>query len=187
MAAKVGRQAASTSPRARRTFTGSHSAGCSRSSGTRPVDKIRTADVVELVEQLHGREVEAGDDPQERHGSCTDARLRRHRHRTRPATSVQVRLPREDAADMEPPTAGARRSGLLAAQGRLHARRPGARRDRRPCRRARGGESGGSRRGTAAPGSIRASVSKTRRPRWVEVPDDLLEVVARPSPGQGGS
>jgi integrase len=143
--------------------------------GDRLVDSITTADVAKLIEDMHGRELKretirksvtvlaqtldfAGIDP-------NPARDKRH-----------VKLPREDAADMEPPTADHVEAVcwkltvdymlaalILDATG------------------VRVGELEGAKLGDLDEERhawlVRASVSKTRRARWVELPADLYGVL----------
>lgn len=103
-----------------------------------------------------------------------------------PARDQRVRLPREEPTEVEPPHADHVEAagwllvkpyliGLLALDatgarvGELHAAKVG---DLDESRKA---------------WLVRAAVSKTRRARWVGLPDDLFDVVLEHLPRAGGS
>ena len=143
--------------------------------GDRRIDTITTADVAGLVETLHARELKR--ETIRKSVTVLAQTLDFAGVTPNPARDrVQVRLPREAAADLEPPTVEhveavcwrLKADYMLAALvldatgvrvGELEA--------------ATIGDLDESR----ATWLVRASVSKTRRARWVELPTDLLEVV----------
>jgi integrase len=137
--------------------------------GARPIDKVTTADVAEVIEKL----TTGGSKRETIRKSITAlaqvldfAGITPNPARDR----TQVRLPREDAADMEPPTADhveqvCWRLTVPYMLGALVLDATGV----------RVGELE-----HATIGDLdedRASVSKTRRARWVEIPDDLYRVL----------
>lgn len=150
--------------------------------GDRRVDKITTADVTLVVETLHANGLKR--ETIRKSITALAQVLDFAGVAPNPARDrTQVRLPREDAVDMEPPTAEHVEAVawrltvdyMLAALildatgvrvGELEAARVG---DLDEERRA---------------WLIRASVSKTRRARWVELPPDLFDVVLERLPAR---
>lgn len=143
--------------------------------GTRPVDRIGTADVAELVETLHAK----GNKRETIRKSVTVLAQTLDFSGVTPNPArdkVQVRLPREAATDLEPPTVEHVEAvcwrlkvdymlGVLVLDatgvrvGELEAATIGDLDEERGA------------------WLIRASVSKTRRARWVDIPADLLALV----------
>jgi integrase len=148
--------------------------------GERQVDAITTADVAGLVAALHedGKKRETI-----RKSTTVLAQVLDFAGITpNPARDhIQVRLPREDAAEMEPPTA----EHVEAVCWRLTIDYMLAALvlDATGCR---VGELEGAKVGDIDEAKrawlVRASVSKTRRPRWVELPDDLYAVIVERLP-----
>jgi integrase len=143
--------------------------------GDRRIDRITTADVAGVVATLH-----ANGSKRETIRKSTTALaqvLDFAGVMPNPARDrLQVRLPREDVADMEPPTADhveavcwLLKPDYLLATLILDATG------------VRVGELEGAYIGDLDESRqawlIRASVSKTRRPRWIELPDDLYQVL----------
>jgi integrase len=145
--------------------------------GTKPVDKVTTADVAGLIEAMHDRGLKR--ETIRKSVTVLAQTLDFAGIKENPARSTKqnpIRLPREDAADMEPPTADHVEAvcwrlkvdymvGVLALDatgvrvGELEAARVGDLDEERGA------------------WLVRASVSKTRRARWVDLPADLLAVV----------
>lgn len=143
--------------------------------GTRPVDKVTTADIAEIVERLSasGKKRETIRKSITALAQALDfAGVTPNPARDR----VQVRLPRKDAEDVEPPSAEHVEAacwqltvpymlGVLVLDatgvrvGELEAARIGDLDEERQA------------------WLVRASVAKTRRPRWVTIPDDLYTVL----------
>jgi len=150
--------------------------------GDRPVDRIAAADVAELVARLHGE----GKARESIRKSVTALAMVLDFGGIQPNPArdrVQVRLPREEASEPEPPTADtvetvpwrltpayALATLVLEATG------------------ARVGELEAATLGdldeTRHAWLVRAAVSKTRRPRWVVMPADVFEAAVERLPAR---
>jgi integrase len=150
--------------------------------GDTPVDAITTADVATLVATLTDR----GNKRETIRKSITVLAQTLDFAGVTPNPArdkVQVKLPRENAADMEPPTAGhveavcwlLTPAYMLAA---LILEATGV----------RVGELEAATVGDLDEGRnawlVRASVSKTRRARWVDLPDDLMSAIVDKLPAR---
>lgn len=143
--------------------------------GDKPVDEISTADVARLVELLDGK----GKARETIRKSITALAMVLDFAGVAPNPArdrVRVRLPREDPGEMEPPTA----EHVEAVCWRLHVAYvlPTLILDATGVRvgeleHARVGDLDEERRAWL----VRGAVSKTRKPRWVELPDDLYDAV----------
>ena len=139
------------------------------------------ADVADLVALLHG-DGKARETSGKRHRARDGARLRRRRSQPRPRP-CQVKLPREEAAEPEPPTADTVEAVLWRltpayALATLVLEATGARVGELEA--ATLGDLDETRRAWL----VRSAVSKTRRPRWVVAPDDLFEALVERLPAR---
>jgi integrase len=143
--------------------------------GPKPVDKVTTGDISSMVETLHGRGLKR--ETIRKSVTVLAQTLDFVGIKDNPARDeTQIKLPREVPADLEPPTADHVEAvcwnlktdyvlGVLVLDatgirvGEFEAARVGDLDEERGA------------------WLVRASVSKTRRARWVELPDDLLDVV----------
>jgi integrase len=150
--------------------------------GDRPIDCIVSADVAELVARLHGE----GKARESIRKSVTALAMVLDFAGIQPNPArdrVQVRLPREEATEPEPPTADTVEAVLWRltpqyALATLVLEATGA----------RVGELEAAALGdldeTRQAWLVRAAVSKTRRPRWVVMPDDIFEAVVERLPAR---
>lgn len=143
--------------------------------GARPIDAITTADVADLVAQLAG-EGKARESIR-KSVTATAMVLDFAGITPNPARDrVQVRLPREDPGEMEPPTAEHVEAvaWLLSVPymlAMLTLDATGVRVGELEA--ATLGDLDESRQAWL----VRAAISKTRRSRWVELPDDLYQAI----------
>ena len=150
--------------------------------GDRPADRITTADVAELVGRLHGN----GKARESIRKSVTALAMVLDFAGVTPNPArdrVQVRLPREEASEPEPPNAGTIEAVLWSltpayALATIVLEATGA----------RVGELEAATIGdldeTRQAWLVRAAVSKTRRPRWVVMTDDVCEAVVERLPAR---
>lgn len=150
--------------------------------GDRPVDQLTAADVADLVTAMH----EAGKARESIRKSLTALAMVLDFAGVSPNPArdrVQVRLPREEATEPEPPTADTVEAVLWRltpayALATLVLETTGA----------RVGELEAATVGdldeTRGAWLVRAAVSKTRRPRWVVLPADVFEAVVAGLPAR---
>lgn len=148
--------------------------------GDRPVDRVTVADVAELVAKLHGD----GKARESIRKSVTALAMVLDFAGVTPNPArdrVQVRLPREEATEPEPPTADAVEAVLwrlmpVYALAALVLETTGARVGELEA--ATVGDLDETRGGWL----VRAAVSKTRRPRWIVLEPDVFETVVEQLP-----
>lgn len=150
--------------------------------GERPVDRIGSADVADLVARMHGE----GKARESIRKSVTALAMVLDFAGIVPNPArdrVQVKLPREEAAEPEPPTADAVEAVLWRltpayALATLVLETTGARVGELEA--ATVGDLDEDRRAWL----VRAAVSKTRRPRWVVLEPDVFETVVERLPAR---